>query len=461
LSLRLRLALFGAGVVALTLLIFGTLLYLLLARGVSTNQDDALRSRGQAAARSLQDTFVQPQPPIAPADLATSTDVYVEVLDVVGRPVYSTARLHGQPPPVPAGLLDQAVAHHGAFATEGETSKGTQLRVYATSFAGGYVLAGQSTRVPASSLSGIVVFLIVSAVPALLAALLASWLVAGRALRPLRVVASAADEIGRTRDFGRRLQPGRSRDEVSLLSASFNHMLEALQAAYRDVAAALEAQRRFVADASHELRTPLATIQGNAGLLAQGPEVTDEVRRAAAADIAGESERMARLTDRLLTLARADAGLKLQLAPVELRPLVAEVVRQEAALHPDTSFAVEASEVSVAGDPDALRQLLWNLLDNAARHARSAVSVALHADGTWARLMVADDGPGVPESERERIFERFYKVDSARTGEHGAGLGLAITRWISEQHGGRVIAGEGPAGGAGFFVDLPLLLPRP
>jgi len=165
--------------------------------------------------------------------------------------------------------------------------------------------------------------------------------------------------------------------------------------------------------------------------------------------------------DRLLTLARADAGLNLQLAPVELRPLVAEVARQEAALHPDTTFVVEASEVSVAGDPDALRQLLWNLLDNAARHARSAVSVTLHADGTWARMMVADDGPGVPSSERERIFERFYKVDAARAGDRGAGLGLAIARWISEQHGGRVIAGEGPAGGAGFFVDFPLLLPRP
>ena len=455
-SLRVRLALFGAAVVALTLLMFGGLLYALLSRSVGSNQDDALRARAQSAARTLEGTSITAQPAIAPADLSGSTDVYVEVLDARGMPVYATAQLNGTPPPVPAGLLEQATSHHGAFATDGDSEHGTQLRLYALPYPQGYVVTGQSTRVPASNLSGVLAFLIVSAVPALLAALLASWLVAGRALRPLRVVAGAADEIARTRDFGRRLAAGKTRDEVALLSASFNRMLEALQDAYRTVAAALEAQRRFVADASHELRTPLATIQGNAGLLAHGPDVGDDVRRAAAADIAGESERMARLTDRLLTLARADSGLKLQLAPVELRPLVAEVVRQAASLHDGTTFSLEAAEVPVAGDPDALRQLLWNLLDN-------AVVVTLREEGSWARLMVADDGGGVPASERERIFERFYKVDAARAGavnsDRGAGLGLAIARWIAEQHGGRIIATDGPFGGAGFFVDIPLLSP--
>src|SRR5205814_10339238 len=134
------------------------------------------------------------------------------------------------------------------------------------------------------NVSGVVVFLVVSAVPTLIAAMVASWLVAGRALRPLREVAGTAVEIGRTRDFARRVPSRRSRDEVALLTQGFNGMLGALEDAYRAVAAALEAQRRFVADASHELRTPLATIQGNAGMLAHGPEVPDAVRRAAAAD---------------------------------------------------------------------------------------------------------------------------------------------------------------------------------
>ena len=451
-SLRLRLALFGAAVVALALLVFGALIYTLLSRGVNTNQDTLLRDRARQAASSLSATGLPgDQQLIAPADVRTSTDVYVEVLDTNGTVVYSTAALDSSPPPVPAGLLAQAGAGHGAFATEGDAAKGTQLRLYALPFAAGYVVAGQSTRVPASSLSDVVVFFVISAVPALLAALIASWLVAGRALRPLRIVARTADDIGSTKDFSRRLTVGRRQDEVALLSASFNRMLDTL-------AGAIDSQRRFVADASHELRTPLATIQGNAGLLAVGPNVDDSVRRAAAADIVGESERMARLTDRLLTLARADAGLDLQLAPLDLAPVAAEVVRRAAAVHPDLEISSDLASLTISGDADAVRQLLWILLENAARHARSRVAVSLHREDVWARLVVDDDGAGVPAAERERIFERFYKADPARR-DGGAGLGLAIARWIADQHHGRIIAADGPAGGAGFFVDLPLLSP--
>jgi signal transduction histidine kinase len=233
-------------------------------------------------------------------------------------------------------------------------------------------------------------------------------------------------------------------------------MLEQLQDAF-------ESQRRFIADASHELRTPLTTIQGNAGLLAHGPPIAETVQRAAAADIADESERMSRLVDRLLTLARADSGLRLELTPVELRAVVVDVTRQAAAVHPERAFEVNVVDVQVAGDEDALRQLLWILIDNALRYARSAVSVSLEVDSGWARLVVGDDGPGIAVEDRERIFERFYKVDPARsradvsaTGR-GAGLGLSIARWITEQHRGRIIADRSAAGGAGLYVDLPLL----
>ncbi|HET7466802.1 MAG TPA: HAMP domain-containing sensor histidine kinase [Candidatus Dormibacteraeota bacterium] len=455
-SLRLRLALFGTGVVALALVLFGVLLYSLLALGANNNQDTQLRARARQAAAATAVADLSPHPLIAAADLRNSTEMYVEVLDPYGSPLYATAMLDGAPPPVPDGLLAQATAHNGAFATEGDAKKSTQLRVYAQPFVGGYVIAGQSTRVPASSLNGVIVFLIISGLATLIAALIASWLVAGRALRPLRLVARTADDIGSTKDFSRRLAVGRRGDEVALLSGSFNRMLAALEDAYRALAGALEAQQRFVADASHELRTPLATIQGNAGLLAIGPNVDEKVRRAAAADIVGESERMARLTDRLLTLARADSGLDLQLAPVQLAPLAAEVARQAASLHPDLTLSTDLDDLAVAGDQDALRQLLWILLDNAARHARSRISVGVRAEEGWARLMVADDGRGVPPEERERIFERFYKADPSRR-DGGAGLGLAIARWITGQHHGRIIAAEGPEGGAAFFVDLPLL----
>ena len=445
-SLRLRLALFGAAVVAATLVIFGVLLYALLARSVTTNQDDALRARAGEAVASLKTASnLAPQASVAPANLATSTEVFLEVFDSGWNVIYSTAQLNGSPP-MPSARLRAAAQRIGATF---DTDNG--LRYFAVPFNAGYVVTGQSTRVPKSNLSGVVGFLIISGVPTLIAALAASWLVAGRALKPLKDVAGAADEIGRARDFGRRLPKRQSRDEVALLSTSFNRMLEQLQDSF-------ESQRRFVADASHELRTPLTTIQGNAGLLAHGPPIAEPVRRAAAADIAEETERMGRLVDRLLTLARADSGLRLELAPVDLRRVVVDVGRQAAAVHPERKFEVEVVDARVAGDEDALRQLLWTLVDNALRYSRSTITIDLEIDSGWARLMVGDDGPGISVEERERVFERFYRADRSRSGQ-GAGLGLSIARWITDQHGGRIIAGSSRAGGAGLYVDLPLLRP--
>ena len=445
-SLRLRLALFGAAVVAATLVIFGVLLYALLARSVTTNQDDALRARAGEAVASLKTASnLAPQASVAPANLATSTEVFLEVFDSGWNVIYSTAQLNGSPP-MPSARMRAAAQRTGATF---DTDNG--LRYFAVPFNAGYVVTGQSTRVPKSNLSGVVGFLIISGVPTLIAALAASWLVAGRALKPLKDVAGAADEIGRSRDFGRRLPKRKSRDEVALLSSSFNRMLEQLQDSF-------ESQRRFVADASHELRTPLTTIQGNAGLLAHGPPIAEPVRRAAAADIAEETERMGRLVDRLLTLARADSGLRLELAPVDLKRVVVDVGRQAAAVHRERRFEVEVVDARVAGDEDALRQLLWILVDNALRYARSTITIDLEIDSGWARLMVGDDGPGIAVEERERVFERFYRADRSRSGQ-GAGLGLSIARWITDQHGGRIIADSSRAGGAGLYVDLPLLRP--
>ena len=432
--LRLRLALFGATVVAGGLLFFGFMLYVLLSRGVLTNQDDALHMRAQQAVRSLD---ASPQlvatPLVAPADLRTSTDIFLEVFDPGWSVLYSTA----EPTVAPA-------SHGAGFVTEGG------FRLYAVPFSQGYVVTGQSVKVPQSNLSGIVVFLIISAVPALIATLIASWLVAGRALAPLRAVAQLAGTIGAADDISRmRLPAPRTRDEVARLTGSFNAMLDRLQNAF-------DAQRRFVADASHELRTPLTTIQGNAGLLARGSAIAEDVRQAAATDIVEEGARMARLIDRMLTLARADAGLALQLTPLDLEPLVDEVCRQASSLHPNVSLSVETAAASVDGDEDALRQLAWILLDNAFRYARSKVDVRLEVVSGWARVIVGDDGPGIAAAERGRIFERFYRADRSRAGTH-AGLGLSIARWIVNEHHGRIMAGQADLGGASFLVDLPVL----
>ncbi|HET7421814.1 MAG TPA: HAMP domain-containing sensor histidine kinase [Candidatus Dormibacteraeota bacterium] len=431
-SLRLRLAVFGAGVVAVALLVAGLLLYALLSRSALTTQDNTLRARADAAVTELNASgAVSAVPAVAPADLKTSNDVFVEVFDSGWSLLYTTAK--------PAVAPDR---------WPGFTTR-AGVRLYSAPFNHGYVVAGQATRVPQESLAAVTAFLVISAVPALIAALLASWLVAGRALAPLKAVAVAAEDIGRTRDFGRRLPARRSRDEVSRLSAGFNGMLSRLQDAY-------ESQRRFVADASHELRTPLTTIQGNAGLLTNRT-VAEEVRTAAIADIAAESARMGRLVDRLLTLARAESGLELTLTRVDLRLLVYEVCRQASSAHPEVPLYVRGVTAFVDGDHDALHQLVWILLDNAFRYAHAAIEVRLFTELGWARLAVIDDGPGVPPEEREKIFDRFYRSDPSRQGSN-AGLGLSIARWIVNQHHGRVTVGDASAaGGAAFLVDLPLL----
>ncbi len=426
-SLRLRLALFGAAVVAVTLVLFGGLLYALLSRGVTNDQDTALRARaGQAISALGVSPDLTPRAPLAPADLRASNEIFVEVFDRNWSLVYSTGVLNGVAPSMPQALRD--ATSPAAFATD------NGLRLYALRFSSGTVVAGQSTRAPQSSLSGVLAFLVISGVPTLIAALAASWLVAGRALRPLKEVASAADGIGRARDFGRRLAERKSRDEVALLSTSFNRMLEQLQDSF-------DSQRRFVADASHELRTPLTTIQGNAGLLARGPVLSDDIRRAAAIDIAAETARMTRLVDRMLTLAKADSGLKLELAAIDLAPVIGEVCRQAGTVHPERDMQCSTVEI---------------LLDNAFRHATSRVEIRLATEGEWARMTISDDGPGIEPEDRERVFERFFRSDKARH-EPGAGLGLSIARWIVDQHHGRILAGERAGGGAAMYVDIPSL----
>jgi signal transduction histidine kinase len=235
-------------------------------------------------------------------------------------------------------------------------------------------------------------------------------------------------------------------------------MLEQVDAANQQLTAALEAQRRFVADASHELRTPLTTIRGNAELLAHGPTVPEDVRAAAARDIASESERMSRLVEHLLTLAQADAGHSLALAPIAVRPIIDSVGRQAQAMHADRNVrTVGLTDATVNGDVDAITQLLWILVDNAVKFTKpsGSIELGLQQHDSNGLLTVADDGAGIPPGDLERIFERFYQVDVARS-NNGAGLGLSIARWIVDQHHGTITARNNSGPGATFTITFPL-----
>jgi signal transduction histidine kinase len=467
-SFRLRLTFFGAALVALTLLAFGWLVYELVANSQATAQDQALKQRAADALTSistaplgeLSDTAA---PSLSGAeDLRHRTDPFTEVLTSSGVVLSSTGRVGAAAPTVPAALLD-AAANGGAVATV-DTPGSPQLRLYARPWTRsdlgrrGFVVAGQPTSVQSENRNGLRGFLIVSSIPTLLAAFLAGWLITGRALRPLKTVVETANSIARTRDLKRRLPPAKRRDEIGLLSESFNGMLEQVEAANQQLTVALDAQRRFVADASHELRTPLTTIRGNADLLAQGPTVTEDVRAAAAHDIASESERMSRLVEHLLTLAQADAGQHLERAPLSLRPLIDSVCRQAQAIHQDRHFQnVGLTDATIEGDADAIVQLLWILVDNAVKFTKpdGEIELGLRQLDSTALLTVADEGTGIPLDDLGRVFERFYQADPARSNK-GAGLGLSIARWIVEEHHGAINVRNNTGPGCTFTVSLPL-----
>ena len=467
-SFRLRLTLFGAALVALTLLAFGWLVYTLAANSQSSTQDDALQQLAADALTSISTAAPGELNGTAALslsgaeDLRHRTDPFTEVLTSSGVVLSTTARIGSAAPGVPAALLD-AAAQGGAIATV-DPPGSPQLRLYARPWTRldlglrGFVVAGQPTSIQTENRKGIRGFLIISSIPTLLAAVLAGWLITGRALRPLKTVVETADSIARTRDLKRRLPPAKRRDEIGLLSESFNGMLEQVEAANQQLTVALDAQRRFVADASHELRTPLTTIRGNADLLAQGPAVTEDVRADAAHDIASESERMSRLVEHLLTLAQADAGQHLELAPLSVRPLIDSVCRQAQAIHEDRHFHnVGLTDATIAGDADAMIQLLWILVDNAVKFTKpgGSVEVGLRQHDSMVLLTVADDGVAVSADDLERVFERFYQADPARSNK-GAGLGLSIARWIVEEHHGTISVRNNSGPGCTFTVSLPL-----
>jgi heavy metal sensor kinase len=279
------------------------------------------------------------------------------------------------------------------------------------------------------------------------------WWLARHGLRPLTAMVAEARAITpRTPDA--RLNVPSSGDELSHFATSFNRVLDR-------VSEALVEQRRFMADASHELRTPVSIIRTAAEVtLSRADRDAAEYREALEA-VAHQSVRLARLVDDMLVLARADAGgYPMTMSHLDLGTVAAECARDLSlqASERQIDVACEAAAgLSVRGDEMLLRRAITNLLHNAIIYTPAGGRVALAAgqnDGR-AELRVSDSGPGIPAADRDRIFERFVRVDSARAGG-GAGLGLAIARWIVEAHGGSLrLAESGPAGSV-FVAELPL-----
>ena len=460
-TIRGRIALFGAGVVALTVIIFGFVVYYLVQGNLIAQQESTLRQRGDQISLYIErgGRFVRG---FLPVDLNRSSEPFIQVFNDQQVSLFSSGTIDGIDPQWNESVLTSAPIDRGVV-KEIQPNNGPPVRAYIRTLpgpggVGGYIIVGQATSAVEGQLAGLRLFLVAGALLSLLGAGVLSWFVAGRALQPLDEMATTAEGIGRTQDLSRRLPVSDTNDEVGRLQRSFNQMLGQLEDAYQRLRSALLVQRRFVADASHELRTPLTTIRGNIGLLLKRDDITTEDRTAALHDIASESERMSRLVQDLLTLARADAGYHLEKVALDLQPILQDVTRQAQNIQPARRVdLLDGQPATVRGNADAIKQLLWILIDNAFKHTNDGghIELRLQPGNRWTSLIVSDDGPGIPPQDVERIFERFYQSDAARTGE-GTGLGLAIARWIAQEHGGRVYAGNNPQGGARFTVELPV-----
>ena len=270
------------------------------------------------------------------------------------------------------------------------------------------------------------------------------------ALRPLSSVIETARRIAHG-DSHLRLDPSRTDTELGSLAQAFDQMVDALETAIEEARASDAATRRFLADASHELRTPIAALQASIEtLLREQPERPESDRLEAA--VARESERLGRLVDDLLGLARLEAHPTR--TPVDLAAIVRPLVEDARMRAPDAAIALRAeNDALVSGDPDALERVLRNLIENAlaAIKPNGEIDVQLRRRNGYAEAHIADDGPGVPERERQRIFERFVRLDSSKPGH---GLGLAIARRIAQQHDGDLTCDPAPRG-ASFTLRIP------
>jgi signal transduction histidine kinase len=434
--LRTRVVAAAAVSIVIAVVVLGAAVQVLLSRHLHESLDHTLRDR---AAQVSELAATAPALLTSPTVLDASVEARrldVEVVDAQGR------RLAGAT--LPLGPLVRHAIHGGRSGYGDAVIRGQDTRLYAAPLAalggpasGGAVVVGSSTAEIDSTLRESRTLIIASALAAALLVVPIAYALTGRALRPLQTLVAGAEVIERRGDPSLRLSGGapgrRTPDEIARLADTLNRMLAALERSR-------ERERRFVADASHELRNPLAALRGNAEFLARhgaDAEALDDLRE--------DAERLSRLVDELLQLAREDAGARPD-EPVRLADLARAAAGGRVSARADDPGLVR-------GDASALARALANLVDNGRRHGPpdGPVSVTVsRADGE-VRLEVADTGSGIAPEHVEAATTRFWRGEDARA-RPGSGLGLALVRATAERHGGRL-----EIDGARFTLVLPAL----
>jgi two-component system OmpR family sensor kinase len=367
-------------------------------------------------------------------------------------------RPDGNPAPVPPA--PPAPKKRGKAAPAPPVTKSGEILQVSTTLSDGSAItlladAGDVRR----TLDQVRTTLLVAGVALLVLAALTLGPVIGRALRPLDQMTATARSIT-AGDRGRRLRPDQPDTELGRTATAFDAMLDEVEGAETSAVAAEHRLRTFLSDAAHELRTPLTGVQAAAERLLRGDgdrASTEEL----SVTVIREARRAGRLVDDMLTMARIDSGLELDRAPHDLRPLAERVAATAELRHPGSSITVAgAPDLLAPVDPDRLVQVLTNLVENALAAAGPAATVQLRLGSTGDRAVVdvRDDGPGIPEADRDRVFERLVRLDPARSSPTGSGLGLPIARGIAEAHGGSlalVTDAQDTGPGAHFRLELP------
>lgn len=368
--------------------------------------------------------------------------VLVQVLDPSGHVLASSANINGEPPLFATAASTDRVTVRSISAIPGADPGSYRLASLRVFTPGGTVTvyAARSLSDIMASVDKLSAALLVGA-PFLIALLSGIvWILVGRALRPVEAMRQAVRGMPGNQPH-QRLSESAGPLELARLAGTFDDLLDRIEAGAAQ-------QRRFLADAAHELRNPVASVLTRLEIHGSDAALSSEDR----ARLHADATRLASLVDALLSLARLDAHVAMRTQTLDLDDLVFDNARAVTGKNVDLAHVGAAQ---VIGDRTALDRVVRNLLDNAARHASATVSISLFDDGQAVTLIVADDGPGIPPADRVRVFERFTRLDDARTrDEGGAGLGLAIAHDVVHRHHG-VILIEDNHPGARFVVRLP------
>ncbi|MGN7454521.1 sensor histidine kinase [Paenibacillus pasadenensis] len=487
--IRLKLTLWYSGILAFVLLILSGSVYAFLYHNTYNEMKGKLQNQGQNLGQQIVQNSV-----FDPGRLQLNRSSYLQDEYFIQINNYRSSELQQS-----AGLAQRNLV----FPYEKDASQVTKARFVKTVVSGnpfyiyevpiqatstqqtvGLLQVGLFVGAQENLLQQLRTILVFSSIMGLLLAFSVGLIMARQALRPIEIVIQAAEQIDKGSDLRMRIAWDGPNDELGRLTDTLNGMLGRMERAYNELDEAYDAQRRFVSDASHELRTPLTTIRGNIDLLekmwtpaleaeagrsepiSEQEALRQELSRESMRDIGDEARRMSRLVNDLLALARADAGFVMEKQPVELLPLLEDVVRRAALLprtaqwRPGDLSALEG--VGVVGNADYLRQLMFIFIENAFKYTPEGfVRLEATLSGGQAGILIRDTGLGMSPEQIPHIFERFYRADESRGVTSGTGLGLSIAKWIIDEHGGSVEVHTSPGAGTTFTVWLPVAFSVP